>query len=352
MFSISITENSQVGEARRLAIHLANKLKFSEGKTAKIAIIVTEAANNLIKHTPLGGEILLGPLQLDDQALINIFALDQGPGISNIQLCLQDGYSTAGTPGTGLGAIKRLADDFDLHTQVGLGTILWAQVKTFLPSSSQLNNKAVSSKALWLETGAVCIPIAGEKLCGDGWLTHIDSVNGIGWCLVVDGLGHGEGAYEASQETLRIFNLHKNNNISLVDMMQKFHVALTKTRGTALALAKIDWAQKQLDYIGIGNISAVILTPRKRQSLISFGGIMGHSMRKLQTFSYPFPAGALLIMHSDGLISHWDLQRYQGLSQKPAPIIAGLLYRDYKRGRDDVTVIVVKNKLPVTPEKS
>ncbi len=205
---------------------------------------------------------------------------------------------------------------------------------------------------LLLEAGGVNLPITGEEVCGDGWAFHCNPLNTVAWCMVVDGLGHGELAYEASQEAIRIFNIYKENNLTPEIFMQKIHVALNKSRGAALAMAKIDLAQGRMDYIGIGNIAGVILTPLKRQSLISMPGIIGHAMRKLNSFSYVFPPHASLIMHSDGLISHWDTHLYPGLMHKPACLIASVLYRDYKRGRDDVTVIAIKNKTSIAVENS
>jgi hypothetical protein len=53
-------------------------------------------------------------------------------------------------------------------------------------------------------------------------------------------------------------------------------------------------------------------------------------------------AGFLLVMHSDGLATHWNLDQYPGLVGRRPSLIAGVLYRDFARGRDDVTVVVAK----------
>jgi len=60
--------------------------------------------------------------------------------------------------------------------------------------------------------------------------------------------------------------------------------------------------------------------------------------------AFPWPAGALLIMHSDGLGTHWDLATYPGLAARHPGLIAAVLYRDYDRGRDDVSVVVIRNR--------
>jgi hypothetical protein len=78
------------------------------------------------------------------------------------------------------------------------------------------------------------------------------------------------------------------------------------------------------------------------RSTISHNGTVGHELRKVQDYDYPFPKGALLVMHSDGLATHWRLDRYAGLAARDPGLIAGILYRDFKRGRDDVTILAAR----------
>ncbi|MFD1734161.1 hypothetical protein ACFSC4_27470 [Deinococcus malanensis] len=75
---------------------------------------------------------------------------------------------------------------------------------------------------------------------------------------------------------------------------------------------------------------------------MSLNGTLGQDVRKITEHSLPWPAGSALIMHSDGLSSLWDLSRYPGLLHRSATLIAGVLYRDFQRGRDDATVLVVR----------
>jgi hypothetical protein len=80
---------------------------------------------------------------------------------------------------------------------------------------------------------------------------------------------------------------------------------------------------------------------------MSHNGTVGLQVRKIQEVSYPWPADAVLVMHSDGLQSHWRLGQYPGLAQRDAALIAGVLYRDFTRGRDDVSVVVQRTSPPV-----
>src|SRR5436309_3144918 len=83
------------------ATELAGRLGFSRTGAGNVAVVVTEAATNLVKHAT-AGEILLYALQCGQIGGIEALALDRGPGIANVAKCLRDGYSTTGSPGTGL----------------------------------------------------------------------------------------------------------------------------------------------------------------------------------------------------------------------------------------------------------
>jgi hypothetical protein len=93
----------------------------------------------------------------------------------------------------------------------------------------------------------------------------------------------------------------------------------------------------------VGNIACRVEASTANRHLVSYNGTVGHVLRKVQEFSFPWPKGALLVLHSDGLVTHWDLAAYPGLSARHPGLIAGVLYRDYDRGRDDVSVVVLRN---------
>jgi hypothetical protein len=95
-------------------------------------------------------------------------------------------------------------------------------------------------------------------------------------------------------------------------------------------------------FCGVGNIAASIRVNGDARSLVSHNGILGHQVRKMQEFQYPFPAGAILVAHSDGLATRWDLESYPGLENRHPTLLAATLYRDYLRGRDDVTVVALR----------
>ena len=325
---LPVTEISQVAEARRAATGLADQLAFDEADIGTIALIVTEAATNLAKHAT-GGELLLYALQSGEVGGIQVLALDKGPGIANAAQAMRDGHSTTGSPGTGLGAIERLATLFDIHSVPGAGTALLARLW-----SKPLSNP----RPPLLEIGALSLPKPGEIVCGDRW--SVVSFPDRALILVADGLGHGPGAAEAAMEAVQTF--HERAALTPVAIVESIHAALRSTRGAALAVTEIAPSQEAIRFAGVGNISGVVLSSGGSRQMVSHNGTAGHSARRIQEFTYPWSSDALLILYSDGLVSQLHPERYPGLLKHNPDLIAATLYRDYTRGRDDVTVVVAR----------
>jgi hypothetical protein len=161
--------------------------------------------------------------------------------------------------------------------------------------------------------------------------------------MIADGLGHGPEAADAAQRAVQIFRDHALAGST--ELMQRIHLALRATRGAAVAVVEINVDARDLRFTGVGNIAGSIVQDGASRGVLSHNGIVGHEMRKVEEFSYPFPSGAILIMHSDGLATRWRLDKYAGLSRRHPALIAGVLYRDHKRPRDDVTVLAVRERM-------
>ena len=319
---LAITEKTQASEARRVAAELARTLGFSEVQAGEVAIAVTEAGNNLAIHAT-GGEILLAGTGNGRNAALEMLAVDRGPGM-DLDRSMRDGYSTGGTSGTGLGAIRRLASVFDVWSAAS-GTVLLARFER------EPNPGGV------FRVGSVRAPKPGETACGDAWYTKEDGPHMA--LLMADGLGHGQLAAEASIEAVAVFNSQTFRGAA--DMVRLIHGGLRGTRGAAVAVASIDSRERKIRYAGLGNIAAVVVRPGGTQSMVSLNGTAGHQAARISEFEYVWPPAAVMVMHSDGLATSWHLDRYPDLLRRHPGVIAGVLYRDYTRGRDDVTVVVV-----------
>jgi anti-sigma regulatory factor (Ser/Thr protein kinase) len=332
---VAIHHASDVGEARRVGQGLATQLGLNDTRSGQLAIMVTEAATNILKHAS-DGRVQLAIVHHGGQRCIEVLALDQGPGIANLPQAMTDGVSSSGTAGTGLGAMRRLADQFDLYTAPGKGTVIFMRLwQGAMPAAGALPLPLSLPLPL---LGGVCMPVAGETECGDAWGALVQP-SGL-TLMAVDGLGHGPEAAKASRAAIKV--LATTTRPGPVELLHACHDALRPTRGAALAIAVLDVASAQLTFVGIGNISASIHTGDVRRQLMSHNGIVGHNMRKVQDLVFPCPPGATVVLASDGISTQWDLTTYPGLLACQPATIAAVLLRDFARGRDDVSVLVAR----------
>ena len=315
-----IRDSSAVGAARRDAQRLAAELQMDETVVGQVGVVVTELGNNLLHHAR-GGELLMQAVPGTAAGAVEVIAIDRGPGMSDLQRCLRDGYSSGGTPGTGLGAVRRLAAEFDVASVPGKGTVVMARI-----GSRQT-----------LRYGAVCTARESEIECGDAWRLAHDGAQRSA-LIVIDGLGHGSSAAAAAH--LAADSFAGNPFDPPQTQLERAHQALTGSRGAAVACAA--WTNRHaFAYAGIGNIAGQLAAPDGSRGLVSHNGTLGYQVRRVQQFEYPVNGDSLLIMHSDGLSARWDLNEQAGLRQHHPAVIAATLYRDHMRGKDDATVVVV-----------
>lgn len=326
VLAVSAADPSQTGHARRQALWLANALSFSNTQQGELAIIVTEAAANLGAHAG-HGELVLVPWRFKEMVGVDVLTMDNGPGISDIGRSLEDGYSTAGTAGQGLGAISRLGSTLQIYSTANQGTVLFARV---------VNGKPVIPMPDAYPLASISTSVAGETECGDAWTADYTRDRSI--YMVADGLGHGPLAAEAAQEAVRIF--HGALGFPPERILADIHRALAKTRGAAVSIAEVRHDKDVVNFAGVGNVAGAVLEGGKARSMVSMNGIVGHTVGRIQSFPYPWGKNSTLIMHSDGLGTRWDLDKYPGLASRHPAIIAGVLYRDFSRKRDDVTILV------------
>jgi anti-sigma regulatory factor (Ser/Thr protein kinase) len=321
-----IADPSHVAQARTALGSLMHDGGFDETRAGRGNLVLTEAATNILKHAG-EGTLLIRTLSGEGIKGVEVLALDSGPGIRDWTHSSADGVSSTGTQGTGLGAMRRLSDEFDAYSRDRKGTV----VRMAMWSGARKEGSGCTA-------GAVCVPIKGEEVCGDAWgvASHPDGVT----LVVADGLGHGLQAHDASEAAIEVLMKYPADSASRI--LDSAHAALRSTRGAAMAVARCDFARREITYAGAGNISGSVVGEGPRKQMISHNGIVGHKIHSSRQLTYPWPEGALLIMHSDGLETQWNLDDYPGLVERHPALIAAVLYRDFTRGRDDVTVAVLR----------
>jgi hypothetical protein len=180
--------------------------------------------------------------------------------------------------------------------------------------------------------------VKGETECGDSWAAETTGPRTV--ILSVDGLGHGISASDASKEAVRLFR--ENARHSPTEILDILHRGLKATRGAAAAVAEVDLSRRVVKFAGLGNIAGWVVTDDSMRAMVSHSGIIGHQVRKIQAFDYPLPPGGTVILHTDGLGSKWKTGSYPGLLRRDSGLLAGALYRDFARERDDTSLVIFR----------
>lgn len=314
---------SRVGEVRRHASQAGVSLGWNETDCGRLAIITTELATNLMRHA-VGGQMWIAVRDAFED--VEIIAVDRGPGIASIAESMQDGTSSAaGSAGTGLGAISRMADDFDVaSTQEG--TICVARVRREGAACHDL------SRAL----GAVCLAVVPEMVSGDAWAVVQRGTDTS--AIVADGLGHGPLAAQAAQAAIDTFV--ESPFQALVPLLQAAHMALQGTRGAAVLAMQLQ--ASALQYCGAGNVAGRLFSGVFDQTLIGQHGTVGVQLGKPVATSQDRPAYAVVALHTDGIASRWKTQDHTALLQRDPVLLAASILWNNTRGRDDATVVILK----------
>lgn len=324
-----VDDASAAGTVRREAIRLATQLGFDAERAGEVGIVATELASNLVKHA-VEGNVILRVVRSLDVAGLQVLSIDGGPGMADTRLSSQDGRSTSGSLGIGLGAVSRLASVVDGYSLPGRGTVLLATLWRESPAPVPFPSAPASA--------ILTRPMTGESVCGDAGAIRIEDDTAV-VALLADGLGHGALAAVASQEAVRAF---RDSRGRPADVVSTLHARLGSTRGAAVAVVRIDGRDRSVAYAGIGNISGWIVESDRRSGLTTLPGIAGHQARTVREFRSELPRGATVVLHSDGLTDKWDLTRYAGLRSRDPAVIAATLLRDAGIRHDDASVLVVK----------
>ncbi|GEL41547.1 TorS-related protein [Methylorubrum extorquens] len=333
MDRVVVTEASQVAEARRRGIARAQAMGFDETAAGRVAIVVTELATNIVKYG-VPGQILVGTYEDATGTGVEVLALDRGEGLPDTTTALRDGHSTGGSAGEGLGAVRRLSDAFDIVSRPGSGTAVLARL-------SEGRTSAPTSGALPVH-GAVSVPLKGEIANGDAYAVR---ERDDGWTVIVaDGLGHGPEAAKASEEAVRVFRRHQDREPSFI--LSAVHAGLRHTRGGAVSVARYDREAEVVSFAGIGNVLGAVVSGAATKRTVSLAGTAGHAARRIQEFEYPMRPDGLFLLCSDGLATGFSIDGYPGLAAAHPSLVAGVLFRDFARARDDATALVVRGGAP------
>lgn len=300
---------------------------FTGNKVGEIDIIVAEIVTNLVKHAA-GGKLLVKLVTQEGIPGIELVSIDNGPGMADLNRMLVDGMSTKNSLGQGLGAIKRMSDTFQVFTQKGWGTVMLVRIfREDLPYRKKPN-----------EIRSLVVPKPGEQHCGDGFFCSVTAQHIR--LFLGDGLGHGEAASQAVAKAIETFSTCEEQTAS--GIIRQIHEDVRKTRGLVGTAAIYSFNDKTWHICGVGNIMTRSIAGIDTRNFMPYNGIIGHNIPRTMQDTAVLNTGQTLVMCSDGIKTKWDHNKYPTLFKYDLSILAAVLFKDFARFTDDMSVAVIK----------
>ena len=307
---------------------ISHRIGVPDLKRENMLLVASELVQNNIKHAGGSGMI---QVWMQPGPTLDILALDYGPGIADLGRAEEDGYSSLKTFGKGLGAIRRLSDETYIYTQpehfgqvkkwngtVFLARFILGSHKDFMPNKVGLFSRSLSDKRYngdriyWQKTGT-----------------------SLRW-LHLDGLGHGEEALNATANLAT----HLTHSDKLDTILEKVDRQLINTRGAVGIACEFDFAQRDLQLLGVGDMHAHIYDQDQMQLVAFAPGILGKEHRSTSLFKSILGKRAVVVTASDGIRRNWDTQNFTGLFSHHPQLIAYTLGNIMGRISDDQSIFV------------
>ncbi|MGN6550562.1 MAG: ATP-binding protein [Pararhizobium sp.] len=330
MISQAIVEPSQVAAIRRAALDLGYGVGLPREALDRVALVVTEAGTNLLRHATEGRILVLESFP-PGSGTIHVVAVDSGPGIPSVEKAMEDGFTTARGPGrsgmgTGLGAIRRQSDRLDIYSDAE-GTVVVATI------AARPCREPESPRVAGL-----IVPKPGFSVGGDAWAARLHARSDV--VMLIDVLGHGPTAGAEAAKAVDAFVAAGESGAE--DMETAVSQALAAQRGAAVLIVEAGPAGQPLKAVGLGNVRGEVICGSERHGIPSTPGIAGASQRRPHPTEHDWPAGATLLLTTDGLKSTQRTPEPTALMHRDALTIAAALYQRRRRDTDDCGVVVLK----------
>lgn len=306
---------------------------FPEVQLEKIELICNEIATNQMKHAKGSGMIQIWDSENDEQPTLDIFALDYGPGIEDLEYAMQDGSTTTGTMGRGLGAITRLSSDSGIYTQPveelredhWHGTAVWSRFCESSQKSSKNFQCGVYSRAL-------------RDAFFNGDQVQLRNTDSRFRWLHMDGLGHGKEAADAIYPARHVLDSDEQD---LPAMMTRLGQVLQSGRGAVATAGELELGTGLISVAGVGDMDARIICNGELRNVTMAAGVLGHNHRSIDIEDFDFPRQAVFISSSDGIRS-WNMKTLPQLWRHHPQMIALVMGQVLGRNNDDKSILVVR----------
>jgi anti-sigma regulatory factor (Ser/Thr protein kinase)/serine/threonine protein phosphatase PrpC len=328
--ALEVIQLAQAKQAAYVARSFAGAVGFSPDECHEIALVVTELGSNLVRYAS-GGTIRLSQIEASGRVGIRVESEDSGPGIADVERALTDGFSTGGSLGIGLGTVNRLMDDLDVYSRAPSGVHLITQ--------RWLRPQRREARLEDLQFGAATRSYRHLAENGDAFVIMQWQRSALAG--VIDGLGHGPFAQRAAQTARQYVEQHFDQPLdSLFRGVQR---ACRATRGVVMALARFDLAQQKLTVGSVGNVEVRLFGSPEHFSLIVRRGVIGLNAPSPVLLEHPWLPSCILVVHSDGLRTHWNWNEFPELAQAAPDAIAQRLLHALGKIDDDATVVVARS---------
>ncbi len=324
---LSIRSDTDVILARARGKKLARGLGMEKARVADVVTAISELASNLVKHGVTEGKIIIREINRENGKGLEVISSDLGPGIADTDQAMADGYSTAGSLGIGLPAVNRLMDEFEIRSNTADGTLITTRkwVRPELPYALLPE----------IELSVFSRPLPGQRYNGDAYFIkrYEDKVV----FAVIDGLGHGHAAHEASQAAVDCLeNCYRR---PFAEIFKLCHKRLNKTRGAAMSLCRINLRDRVMTHAGIGNVDTRVYSSETAPRPFCINGTLGVAMRTVKVEDYPLSEDFIVIMFSDGISGRFSSDGLRGFLNLKPQRLAKRIMDNHARDNDDATVI-------------
>lgn len=317
-----------------------------ETQRSRLCTIAAELGSNMVKFAR-SGDLSVRRCRNDREDLVEILAVDAGPGIADVPAAVREHFSTAGTLGLGLPGVLRMADQVHIETGLGWGTRV--QARTWLRDRPAARSRLTYSRreghepvALPLQWGAEIRPYPGQRQSGDA-AAFLPLTNGRLLAVMLDASGHGPRANELVTRLLAVVQRQASGEIPL--LLEALHGACRGTSGAAAGAAVIDPVARTLSYAGVGNVRARLVGPANGQqawSGVSRDGVLGDRFPTPFVQQQLISEGQVLLLYSDGVSE--SLRSFRGSlpGASQAAALAWQVVDQCGRTTDDAACAVVR----------
>jgi serine/threonine protein phosphatase PrpC len=189
-----------------------------------------------------------------------------------------------------------------------------------------------------IQWGAVCRPKHGQSISGDTFVVQEVGDSHL-MVAVIDGLGGGEAASEASEGAAAVVRAHPDQPLD--KLIHLAHRALHSTRGAVIAMLRLHIPAREAQYIGVGNIGVYVYSETSIKP-ISKNGILGYRLPTLLQLNYSYNSGDTFVLYSDGISARFSTEGKLNGALAPQQLAETIL-QDYGKTNDDATVVVVRD---------